>query len=142
MEALDKNLELYLVRKAPALPAKWQEVLVKFLPWITLVIFLMSLPAVLALFGIGALLTPFAFMGGVGFGMTYTLAMIVLAVDIVIMALALPGLFKRKKSGWKLLYYSALINAVYSILTFSIGGLIIGTLLSLYLLFQIRHHYH
>jgi hypothetical protein len=139
MHQLDTTLDQYLVKKAPGLPAKWQEVLVKFLPWITLVVIVLALPALLVVLGIGTLVLPFSIVsdGGVGLG----LAMIVLAATIILEALAIPGLFKRKMSGWRLLYYSALLNGVHSILTLNIGGLLIGTLLSLYLLFQIKHHY-
>jgi hypothetical protein len=139
MHQLDSTLDLYLTKKAPGLPAKWQDVLVRFLPWITLIVIVLALPALLVVLGIGTLVLPFSIVsdGGVGLG----LAMIVLAATIILEALAIPGLFKRKMSGWRLLYYSALLNGVHSLLTLNLGGLLIGTLLSLYLLFQIRHHY-
>jgi hypothetical protein len=138
---LENTLDLYLVDKAPAIPTKWKEVLVKFLPWITLVMFILFLPIVLAVLGIGALLLPFSFIGGVGNGMMYTLAVIVLAASLVLEALAIPGLFKQTRRSWNLLFYAALINALYNLLTFNLSGLVIGTLISLYLLFQIKSYY-
>jgi hypothetical protein len=139
---IERNLELYLHKKAPALPVKWQQVLVKYLPWITLIFLILSLPPLLILFGIGAVFMPFSFVGGVGSGALYTLSLVALAATVVLEAMAVPGLFNRKMSGWKLLYYSALLNGVFSILSVNIMGLLLGTALSLYLLYQIKHHYH
>src|SRR3989344_4096153 len=137
MEQLDKTLDLYLVKKAPfQIPARWKEVLVKYFPWITLVLLILALPAVLVLLGISAFVMPFAYMAQTGGGLT--LAVIFLIATLVLEGMAIPGLLARKMSGWKLLYYSALLSAVYNLLNFNLGGLIIGTLISLYLLFQIR----
>jgi hypothetical protein len=142
MKTLDTTLEQYLVKQAPfAIPARWQEVLVKLIPWLTLIFFILSLPLILAFFGLSAFLLPASFIGGVNAGFGYMLAMIVLAVTLVLEALAIPGLFKNSIAAWRLLMYSTLVNAVYNLITFNLGGLIIGTLLSLYILYQIKHHY-
>lgn len=141
MNQLDATLDQYLVKKAPGIPANWQEVLVKFLPWITLVFLILALPPVLFVLGLGTLVLPFSFLAGPTAGFELGFAMIFLIATLVLEALAIPGLFKRKLSAWRLLYYSTLLNAVYSLLSMNIGGLIIGTLLSLYILFQIKHHY-
>ena len=62
------------------------------------------------------------------------------------MVAALPGLFARKMSGWKLLFYSVIINLVYGLvnsLTYfgSILGTLISVLISLYILFQVKSLY-
>jgi hypothetical protein len=57
------------------------------------------------------------------------------------MGLALPGLFKRKMSAWKLIFYSQLIGITFSLLSGSILGALIGGLIGLYILFQIRPLY-
>ncbi|KKU12762.1 MAG: Chromate transporter, partial [Parcubacteria group bacterium GW2011_GWC2_45_7] len=54
--------------------------------------------------------------------------------------LAIPGLFKRQEKAWKLLYYATLLGGLQNIVTMQIGGLI-GTLVSLYLLFQVKGYY-
>jgi hypothetical protein len=54
------------------------------------------------------------------------------------MVLALPGLFARKMSGWTLMFYAQIVSAVSSILAGSILGGLIGALISLYILFQVR----
>jgi len=101
----------------------------------------MALPALLAIVGIGAIAMPFAYLGGMHAGFSYTVSMIFTAVVLVLEALALPGLFKKTKSGWRLLFYAILVSAVQSLITFNLGGLIIGTILGLYILFQVKEYY-
>lgn len=141
MNQLEKVLDLYLRQKAPALPKNIKEIIVKFSPYIILIMLIISLPAILAVLGIGTLLTPFSYLGGIHYGFTYILGLVVLAVSLVLEVIALPGLFKQKKQAWNLIYYSTLINAVHSLLIFNLGSLIIGTLISLYILFQIKEYY-
>src|SRR3989344_2893116 len=134
-DQLESALSLYLYDKAPHLPPQWQEVLVKFLPYLTILFVVLSLPVLLAAIGLGAFLTPFMMMGG-GFG-SFSLALAVFAVSVVLEAMAIPGLFAKSSKAWKLLYYSTLVNALYNFLSFNVVGFVIGGALSLYLLFQI-----
>jgi hypothetical protein len=138
---LEELLELYLIKKAPALPPDIKEAIVKFGPWVDLILIIMTFPVVLALFGIGAVLAPFSFAWGVSTGFSYTISMILSIIMLVLQAIALPGLFKRSLKSWYLVFYSVLVYAVKSALTFSLSGLIIGVPLSLYILFQIKEHY-
>lgn len=141
LQQLETTLEEYLVKKAPALPDNIKEIIVKFAPWITLILLIMALPAVLILFGIGSFMMPVSYMGGFRTGNTYTLSMIVLAISLVLEALAIPGLMKRTRQGWNLVFYSTLVSTVSNIISFNIGSLIIGTLISLYILFQVKSYY-
>jgi hypothetical protein len=140
-EQVEKTLQTYLYDKAPHLPPNWQEVLVKFLPYLTILFVVMSLPVLLAAFGLGAFLSPFMILGGVGGFATYSLTLIVFAVSVVLEAVAIPGLFAKTSKAWYLLYYSTLINALYNFLSFNLVGFVVGGALSLYLLFQIKKHY-
>jgi hypothetical protein len=54
---------------------------------------------------------------------------------------ALPGLFKRKMLSWNLMFYATLVMGVYNLVTLSLGSLVIGTGLSLYVLYQIKGYY-
>jgi hypothetical protein len=145
MAALEDTLDLYLVKKAPALPANVKELIVQFAPWITLVLLIVTLPAVLIALGLGALAAPLAFLltpaVGVGFGVTYTLSMLVLAVSLVLEAMSIPGLFKRTAQGWRYVYFATLISIASSLLSLSvISGVFFG-LIGLYFLFQIKSYY-
>jgi hypothetical protein len=140
LQQLEDFLNLYLVQKAPSLPLNAKETLVKIIPWIILVLMILSLPAILFLFGLGTLFLPFSFLGGVGSGFSYTITLVLAAIGWVLDALALPGLFNRTRKGWTFAYYAALVGGVSNLISFSAGGLLF-TLLGLYILFQIREHY-
>ncbi len=131
----------YLVKKAPALPAAVKEFIVNFGPWISLVLGIMLLPLILAAFGLGAILSPFAMMAGVRFGVGYMLGILVALVQMVLQFAAIGGLMKKQMGGWKLASYAALVGGVYSLITLQIVGLILGTGLSLYVLYQIKSYY-
>lgn len=138
---LETQLNLYLVEKAPAIPKEWKELIVKVVPWLTLVFGVLALPAILAVLGLGALVMPFSFMGGIGYGTGFTVSWVLSLVVLALEFLAIPGLFKRSRNAWNLLFYATLIGALSNVVTFNLAGLIIGTLLSLYLLFQVREYY-
>lgn len=131
-------LDLYLVKKAPfQLPDNVKEWIVQCAPWITVVLLAMSLPGLLLALGFGAIFLPFAGGYAPGFG----LAWIVLLVELGLEVSALPGLFARTLNGWNLTFYPRVVAAVYSAVTFSVGGLLIGGLIGLYILFQVRPLY-
>ncbi len=132
-------LDFYLVQKAPfQIPGEIREFLVKFGPWIALVLLILSLPGLLVMLGIGTALMPF---GGVGYGTGFGFLAVLFLAQIVLLGLALPGLFGRKKSAWTLLFYSQMVGIVASLIAGSIVGAIIGGLIGLYILFQIRTLY-
>ncbi len=143
MDGLMTTLDLYLVKKAPVLPKSIKELLVSLAPWLELVGAIFSLRAISALFGFNAMMygTPYGgyMMGRAGYG--FSLSTIFLLASMVLMILAIPGLFKRTKMGWNYVFYSVLVNAVYSLVTFNFFGLIVSSLISLYLLFQVKSYY-
>ncbi len=132
-------LDFYLVKKAPIqIPDAGREMIVRFGPWITVILLILTLPILLFALGLGAILIPF---GGRGYASGFGLLTIVIIVEIGLMIAALPGLFARKMAGWQLLFYSQLVGIVYNLLSGSIlGGLLFG-LISLYILFQVRTLY-
>jgi len=132
-------LDFYLVQKAPfQIPDNIKEVIVKYGPWITAVLLLLSLPPLLVVLGVGTALMPF---GGVGYAAGFGYLTVVLIIQIGLTVMALPGLFARKMAGWRLLFYSQLVNVVFGLLSGSIVGALIGAVISLYILFQVRSLY-
>ena len=132
-------LDFYLVKKAPfQLPDAAKEFIVKFGPWITIVLLFLTLPLLLVALGIGAFLMPF---GGLGYATGFGFLSLFVLAEIALMVAALPGLFARKMAGWRLLFYSQVISIVYSLLSGSVVGGIIFGLISLYILFQVRPLY-
>ena len=139
LQGLIATLDEYLVKKAPfQIPEGGKEFIVRFGPWICLVLLLLTLPLLLVALGLGALVAPFA---GVQYGTGFGVAAIFALVQVVMLGMALPGLFARKMSGWTLLFYAQLVGFVGSILSGSIVGGIIGALIGLYILFQVRTKY-
>ena len=78
-----------------------KELLVKYGPWITLVLLVITLPPLLFVLGIGAVLVPF---GGPAYAAGFTYLTVLLVIQLGLMAAALPGLFARKMSGWQFLF--------------------------------------
>lgn len=139
---LESELAPYFTTKAPfQFPVNFREGFVKYWPIVSLILLLISLPAILAFLGLGAAFLPVSFLGGVGAGFSYTMVMILSLVGLILGALALPGLFNRKRQGWVLSYYAQLISIVSSIFSISLFGIVFG-LLFLLLLFQVRDYYN
>lgn len=141
LSQLETVLEKYLVKSAPALPANIKEAIVKYSPYLIAIMVFLSLPAILTLFGLSSLLMPISLIAGAGTGFGYTLSMIILAITLVLEVVALPGLFKRQLVGWRYMFYATLLGAVTSLLQLNLVGLILGTLLGLYVLFQVKSYY-
>jgi hypothetical protein len=68
-------------------------------------------------------------------------AVIVTCIGLVLRAVALPGLFARKMSGWKLLFYAQLVSMLSSLIMGAWFSVIIGGLISMYVMFQVRSMY-
>lgn len=142
MEKLIKEIDKY-VKKVPALPINIKELLVQFAPWAAILSVVVNIPTILSIFGMGSYLNAYG-MGGYFFanwGMRYTLMVVFLIANLVLRGLSIKGLFAKSIKGWNLLFYSILLYFVYAIFTFNIVGGIIGTAISLYLIFQIRESY-
>jgi hypothetical protein len=138
---LEELLEVYFGEKAPALPEGIREFIVNFGPWITLLMVIAALPVMLAVLGLGTAAIPFSYLGGFQFGLRHTLSMFLVGATLVLDTVALPGLFKRKLTAWRLIFYVSLISAAQNALTMNFSGLIIGSLISWYVLFQIKKLY-
>ena len=138
-----KQLETALANlfaKAPNLPAGLTRALVVLAPWLTLLGLLVTLPAILALIGIGGVSLPFMAMSG--YAGSYGLAVVFSVAMFILYALALKPLFSRSLTGWTFLFYAVLLSGLQSLAMGNLGGLIIGLAIGLYLLFQMRPYYH
>lgn len=143
LNKLESILEVYFVKKAPALPKGGKEFIVNFAPWLVIVGAVFSIPAIFSLIGLTGMInsSPYGSVVAASLGPTYYLSIILLIGVVALELFALPGLFAKKKSGWNLIFYASLLSALSSIVSLNILGFIIGTLISLYLLFQVREFY-
>jgi hypothetical protein len=132
-------LDFYLVKKAPfQIPEGGKEAIVKYGPWVLVVLLVLSIPAVLLLLGIGTVLLPF---GGLPYAGGFGLAAVLLLVSLGLEVASLPGLFARKMSGWKLLFYARALAVLAGLASWAALSAIIGGLISFYILFQVREKY-
>lgn len=137
---LESTLEGFFLKKLPALPANIKEIIVKFGPWVALVGLVFSLPTIFAALGFSSLMMPGYFRNVYRFG-GYSFTWWISIASMVLLAIALPGLFKRKMTSWRLMFYAGLVMALYYLITVNLGSLIIGTGISMYILFQIKSYY-
>ncbi len=122
------------------MPEKWRQTIAKIGPWITLVVLVLGLPLILAAFGLGLATVSTAAVIGYHYG-TWSMVVAVISIaSLVLEIIALPGLFHRTKKGWVFVFYAALITAAVNILSINIGG-ILGDIIGLYILFQIKNQY-
>jgi hypothetical protein len=134
-------LDFYLVKKAPfQLPDGVREAIVRFGPWIAVVLLVLMLPFILFALGIGTLFLPFAATTYYG-GYVY-LGLVFALIQLALTVLALPGLFARKMSGWRMALYARLVAIAGGLVSFAWVGAILGGLIGLYILMQIRGLYH
>ena len=137
---LEKKLSEEFVKKLPELPKKLKEIIVKYGPYLVVILLVLSVPVILAFMGIMITTTSLIFLGGVK-GCFYIISVLLGIIMIILQIIAIPGLFKRKIKSWRLLFYISLISALLSLLKFDLGGLIIGVGVSWYVLFQIKSYY-
>lgn len=141
LKKTETTLDEYFGKKAPALPENVKDIIVKITPWANLIIFVLTLPAVLAIFSIGTLFSPLAVVGGPETSVGYFLALAFLVAGEILWGLAIPGLFKQTRRSWQYLFWGQLLNCVYNLLTLNIISLIIGAAIGFYFLFQIRDRF-
>lgn len=139
-KGLMETLEYYFVTKAPfQIPANIKEWIVKFTPWINVIFLLTIVPMALAIIGLGSV---FSFYAGSYFYHTgWGIYNIISLVTLVLGIMALPGLFKRAMSGWRLTFYEIILSFVGSLFYGSIIGGLIGLIIGWYFLFQIKSYY-
>lgn len=147
---LEALLDEYMVKKAPfVLPIGLKEFIVKVSPYLVIIFAILTLPIIFAAIGLSAFLAPFAMMGSVmggygygwGFGFSAIISLVTAVAALIVEVMAVPGLFKRTKGGWRLVFYATIISLIGSILSFNIIGGIIGAIISWYILFQVKEMY-
>ncbi|OGH12734.1 MAG: hypothetical protein A2776_01915 [Candidatus Levybacteria bacterium RIFCSPHIGHO2_01_FULL_40_10] len=127
--------------KLPPLPKSWTEVIVKITPWLALIFGVLGVLTSLAAVGILTVLAPFVAMGsGVGTASGGIIGAVLALVSSGLLLAAFPGTKAKKMSGWNMLFYSEVVSLVASVIAMTISG-VVGVLIGLYILFQIKNHY-
>lgn len=143
---LEMTLNDFFGKKAPALPKGIKDFIVMVTPYLTVLgvigTLLAVVPLVLLVLGLGVALAPFAAVGGAwGWGFMGIVGLVSLVLTLILEIMAIPGLFKKKKSAWNKLFWVSLISLITSLLSGNLVGMAVGALISWYLLFQIRSYY-
>jgi len=143
LKQLDSTLETYFVKKAPKLPVDIQNLIVTYGPYLLIVGVVLGAVGLLSAFGLSMAFLPYARMSGYMhmYSQTSTLYLVIMGFMLVLEGLAIPGLMKKSKQGWTYMFYATLVGVVLNIVQLNIAGLIIGSGIGLYLLYQVKHQY-
>lgn len=139
LSKLETTLNLYFGKKAPPMPENIKEFIVKYGPYLSVIVLIMALPAILLALGLTGFMMPFAYTRS--FRSVFSISTLISLVAMVLEIIALPGLFKRAKKSWTYMYYASLVTLLGSLLSLNLSSLIIGGAISFYVLFQIRSYY-
>ena len=136
------SLEDIFGKKAPQLPKGAKDFLVKYAHIFAIIGIVIYALGILALLGIGAVVSPFAAaVGATGFFTGVFFGVVTLGIEAGLLLMAIPGLKKRSMQGWNLLFYSEVVSIVVNVLQINILSAIISFLIGFYILFQIRSYY-
>lgn len=164
MDAIVKPLDAVLApifKSLPPLPEGARNAIAKIWPWAALILGVMQLFAVYGLWQAGHIASAWidyanelsAVAGQpvtYSLGIFYWIGIATLALDGVLLLCAVAPLMSAKKSGWNLLFLSAILNLVYGIIIVFDGyygnfsnliGSLIGSAIVFYFLYQVRDHY-
>jgi len=142
LSMLETEIEkLALHKQVAALPENIKELIVKLSPWFAVIGVIMVAPLLLAALGISAVAYPFAYLAGTRLGFAYTIGLIFSVGMLILELLAIPGLFRRQLSAWRLMFYATLLSLVQNLVNFNLGALVIGGVISFYFLFQVKSKY-
>lgn len=161
---LESKLNELFVHNAPKLPDGGKKVLVKWAPVLSLLVGILILLSAWSLWhwaraadGVvnyaNAVCNAYAAYGcsmpTSHYSVWLWLSVLFLAAEGLLYVLAYSGLKAHKKQGWNYLYYGALLNVLYAVVSLFAGndvasrfvGALIGSAVGFYFLFQIRGAY-
>lgn len=148
MSGLEARLEP-MFKNAPHIPENGRKVIVDIVPWLVLIFGILG---VIGLFASGIMALFVTLLTG-GWALPFLFGsfvpMLFSGIAIVLTLMAFPGLQAKTKSGWNLVFYSTVVNAIGGIVSVfggyvymgSLVGAIIGAIVSFWLLFEIRSYY-
>jgi len=140
LASIENQLEGVITKNLPALPDNIIETLVKISPWLAVVGTVMGIPVVLSLLKLNQVASIYG-ITGLDFGWGYQVSQMVLVVQMVLTGLSIQGLFARKLSAWRLMYYAVWINLLSSLLMSNVISMLISGAISFYILFQVKKSY-
>lgn len=132
---LEAWLEDVMVKKAPfQIPMGGKNFLATVAPYLVILGIVFAIPATLLVL----VTSPFLILGG---GAMTVVGFLFSLAALVLEAIALPGLFKRTQSSWRMLFYASVVSTVGSVVSLQIVGAIIGAVIGWYIIFQVKEVY-
>ncbi len=145
VQTVDTKISPFFTEKLPALPENIREVLAKIAPYLTILGVVLGAFGILAILGMIGVASPAVVMyGGTGATQAITggiIGAVFLGIQILLQALAIPGLLKRQKNGWLFLFAASLVGLVFDLVSLNVFNLVVSFLISFYLLYQIKPYY-
>lgn len=136
----ETKLNLYFGKKAPPLPENIKNFLVKFTPHFVVLLLIISLPALLNLFGIYHL-----YFGKQAYYLpsrfSLSLPSLLALAATIFAILSLRPLLSRLRQGWLYLFYAVWLYCLSYFFRLDLFSLFFFALVSFYLLFQLRSYY-
>lgn len=135
-------LDKIFVGMAPIqLPKPLKEWIVKYGPWVILLVLGIFLPVILGALGISAIILPFSTSISPKISAGLSVQLIFYIVELGLLIAALPGLFARKMQGWKLVLFAVLANFVIDLFDLHVINALVTVIVGLYVAFQVRSYY-
>lgn len=132
---LETFLDEYMIKKAPfQIPMSGKELIAKIAPYLVILGIIFAIPATILVLVVSPLLV----LGG---GAMAIISLLFSLAALVLEAIALPGLFKRTRGAWRLMFYAMIVSIVGSIVGLHLVNAIIGAIIGGYILFQIKEVY-
>jgi hypothetical protein len=113
------------------------------MPWIALIFGILGVIGAISGLGLLTATSPLALFGGAEGVAAYGggfVAAIFWLISSALMLAAFSGLKAHKLQGWTYMFWSEIASLIGALLSFSFGG-IIGVVIGVYLLYQIKSHY-
>lgn len=128
--------------KAPfQIPTRLKTLAVRFGPLLVLGLMILTLPGQLMSLGMRVAVLPFSLIRGDADTFQLTLDLSGNIGLMILMVMALPGLQERRAPGWYYLAFATALNSAAGLASGALVGPVIGGLLSLYVLVQLRRFY-
>jgi hypothetical protein len=142
-------LEAWLLpsfEKLPHLPENWKNVIVKIVPWLSLIFGILSIIGLLGAGFFGILLSPIIALSRGFLSIILFVSILLSLITSIFSILAFKPLQQMKKIGWDYSFYAFVISAISALLGMitpsnSIAS-IVGILISAYVIFEVRGKYH
>lgn len=148
---VENLLALFFEKKAPKLPKKFTDFVVRILPWYIISVAVLIIFGLFSLYYITIMIPSSIYLDSIimTFGDTFFVSILTKLVVVSLSMFAVPFLLNKQRFGWRMLFYATLLSFGESILTALILSLepaklvayLIFSLTSFYLLFQLRAYY-